>query len=431
MVDVIEKKRDGGALTKEEIEFFVKGYSNGSIPDYQASALCMAIIFRGMNEEETSFLTDAMMHSGDTIDLSCINGVVVDKHSTGGVGDKTSLAVGPLAAACGAKVGKMSGRGLGHTGGTLDKLEAIPGMQIFLSEKQFVEQIEKVGLSIIGQTKEIDPADKKLYALRDVTGTVPSIPLIASSIMSKKLAAGSQAILLDVKFGDGAFMKTLDSARTLANEMVKIGKLMGRDTRAVLTDMDQPLGMAVGNSLEVKEAIDTLNGKGPEDFHEICVSSGAILLQQAHLVETLEEGREKIQKAIDDRSGLRKLAEFVAAQGGDPEYIMHPELFPVAKYVIPIKSDKDGYVRHIDSLSIGLSSMKLGGGREKITDSIDYDAGIVLCKKVGYQVKKDEILCYAHTNKENVDSVIEEIRASFHIQEEEVAMPSIVHGYIH
>ncbi|MCR5079683.1 MAG: pyrimidine-nucleoside phosphorylase [Bacilli bacterium] len=431
MVDIIEKKRDGGTLTKEEIHFFVKGYSDGTIPDYQASALCMAIVFRGMDEIETAELTDAMMHSGDTIDLSSVDGVVIDKHSTGGVGDKTSLALGPLVAACGAKLGKMSGRGLGHTGGTLDKMESIPGMKIFLSEKEFIDQINKIGISIIGQTKEIDPADKKLYALRDVTGTVPAIPLIASSIMSKKLAAGSQAILLDVKFGDGAFMKTLDSARELANEMVKIGKRMGRDTRAVLTDMDQPLGLAVGNSLEVKEAIATLKGEGPEDFNELCLSCGSILLQQAKIVYDLEEGRKMIQKAIDDGSGLRKLAEFVKAQGGDPNYILHPELFPLAKHIVPIYSERSGYIRHIDSLSIGLSSMKLGGGREKISDAIDYDAGILLCKKVGHRVEKGEILCYAHTNKEGVESVFQQIKDSFHIQNEKVEIPPIVHDYLH
>ncbi|MDY6391681.1 MAG: thymidine phosphorylase, partial [Bacilli bacterium] len=315
MVDIIERKRDGHTLSEEEIRFFVQGYVNGGIPDYQASAFAMAVYFRGMDAKETAILTDAMMHSGDTIDLSPIQGIVVDKHSTGGVGDKASLVVGPLVAACGAKVGKMSGRGLGHTGGTLDKMESVPGMDIFRTREQFIKQVNDIGLAIIGQTGKLVPADKKLYALRDVTGTIPSIPLIASSIMSKKLAAGSDAILLDVKFGSGAFMKTLDDARTLAKAMVEIGTHLGRDTRAVITDMEQPLGLAVGNALEVKEAIATLHGKGPKDLVELAKKAGAILLQQAKIVEDLDEGERRIMAALEDGSGFRKLVALFDAQG--------------------------------------------------------------------------------------------------------------------
>ena len=429
MVDIIAKKRDGGTLTREEIQYFITDYVKGDIPDYQASAFCMAVLFRGMDEQEIAYMTDAMMHSGDTIDLSMIDGVVVDKHSTGGVGDKTSLAVGPLVAACGAKFAKMSGRGLGHTGGTLDKLESIPGMRIQLSQEEFVEQVNRVGMAIIGQTGKIVPADKKLYSLRDVTATVESIPLIASSIMSKKLAAGSHAILLDVKFGDGAFMKTIDSATELALEMVKIGNNLGRDTRAVLTDMHQPLGLAVGNALEVKEAILTLQGKGPDDFTELCLSCGAILLEQAGIVDNEEEGRKRIQAAIDDGSGLRKLVEFVAGQGGDSSYITNPEKFPLASSIVPIYAKKSGYIAHIDSLAIGLGSMKLGGGRETMQDEIDYAAGGLLEKKVGFPVNKGDVLCYAHTNKKDVGDALDQISGAFTISEEKVEVPPVVHRY--
>ena len=430
MVDIIAKKRDGAALTKEEIHTFVKGFTDGEIPDYQASALCMAILFKGMNKEEIAILTVEMEHSGGTIDLSGIKGTVVDKHSTGGVGDKTSLAVGPLVAACGAKCAKMSGRGLGHTGGTLDKLEAIPGFRIGLSEKEFIDQVNRIGLCIIGQTAAVDPADKKLYSLRDVTATVESIPLIASSIMSKKLASGSDAILLDVKFGAGAFMKTEERALELAKTMVDIGRLLGRDTRAVLTDMDQPLGLAVGNALEVKEAIDTLNGKGPADFVELCISSGAIMLEQAKIVDNEEDGRKLIKKAIDDRSGLAKLVEMVEAQGGDSSFILHPEKFPLAANIIPIKAKQSGYIARIDPLAIGLASMKLGGGREKMDDIIDYAAGVMLTHKVGDKVSEGEVLAYAHTNKNDVRDALNQIDGAFVISKEEVSIPPVVHNYL-
>lgn len=431
MVDIIERKRNGQKLSAEEIRFFVSGYVSGEVPDYQASAFAMAVYFQGMDAEETAILTDAMMHSGETIDLSAIQGVKVDKHSTGGVGDKTSLALGPLVAACGAKLAKMSGRGLGHTGGTLDKMESVPGMRIQLSQKEFIDQVNDIGLAIIGQTAQVVPADKKLYALRDVTATVESIPLIASSIMSKKLAAGTDVILLDVKFGSGAFMKSLDSARTLARAMVEIGDHLGRDTRAILTDMDQPLGLAVGNALEVKEAIATLNGNGPRDFVELVLSAGSILLEAAKVAPNIEEGRKMLQKAIDDRSGLAKLAAMFHAQGGDESYILHPEKFPVASHIIPIKADKEGFVRRIDSLTIGVSAMKLGAGRERMDDVIDMSAGIMLCKKVGDKVNKGDVLCYCHTNKEGVEEVFHDVLGAFELSQEEVQVPPIVHEYIH
>ncbi|NCA96710.1 MAG: pyrimidine-nucleoside phosphorylase [Bacteroidia bacterium] len=430
MVDVIVKKRDGKVLSKEEISFFVKGYVNGTIPDYQVSALAMAILFRGMNKEEITILTDLMMHSGDIIDLSSIKGVKADKHSTGGVGDKTSLVLGPMVAACGVKIAKMSGRGLGHTGGTLDKMEAIPGMKIAIPEQQFIKQVNEVGLAIVGQTGHLVPADKKLYSLRDVTGTVESIPLIASSVMSKKLASGSDTILLDVKFGSGAFMKDLASARELARTMVDIGDGLGRDTRAILTGMEQPLGLAVGNALEVKEAIATLSGKGPHDLVELCLEAGAIMLEQAKVVTDLAKGRKMLERVIDDGSALRKLREMVQAQGGDANYIDHPERFPLSKNIIEIHSEKDGYVRRIEALEIGESAMRLGAGRETYDDVIDMSAGIVLNKKVGDRVKKGDVLCVVHTNKDDYDVILQDILHSFKLEADKVEPLPIVHDYI-
>ena len=430
-VDIIERKRDGHALSEEELRFIIEGYVKGEIPDYQISALCMAIYFRGMTPEETAILTDLMMHSGDTIDLSAIEGIKVDKHSTGGVGDKTSLVVGPLVAACGGKVAKMSGRGLGHTGGTLDKMESVPGMDVFRTRDEFIEQVNRIGLAIIGQTARIDPADKKLYALRDVTATVESIPLIASSIMSKKLAAGSDAILLDVKFGSGAFMKTLEDAERLARAMVEIGNHLHRDTRAILTDMEQPLGLAVGNALEVKEAVLTLQGKGPRDLVELAKKAGAIMLQQSHIVETLEEGEARILAAIEDGSGLEKLAAMFEAQGGDASYIRDITKFPLASHIVPIVAERSGYVRRIDSLRIGLCSMKLGAGRATMEDTIDMAAGILLQKKVGDQVRAGEVLCYCHTNKDDVDAVFAEVHDAFEYSDEPIGVAPIVHRYIH
>ncbi len=430
MVDLIEKKRDGGVLSEEEIAFFVQGVTDNSIPDYQISAFLMAILFRGMNTEETAILTDKMEHSGQTIDLSSIHGATVDKHSTGGVGDKTSLALGPLVAACGAKLAKMSGKGLGHTGGTLDKLESIPGYQIQRSIEQFIHQVNDIGLSIIGQTAEVDPADKKLYALRDVTGTVESIPLIASSIMSKKLAAGAQTILLDVKYGAGAFMKDLSSARELAKVMVNIGKHLHKDTRAILTGMEEPLGFAVGNALEVKEAIDELKGHGPKDFHELIIRAGGIMLLQAKIVSSEEEGERKIQEAIDNGSGLRKLIEMVEAQGGDASYIENPCKFPISKRIIEVRAEESGYVHHIDSLAIGLTAMRLGAGRATMNDVIDHSAGILLAKKVGDKVEKGELLFTMYTNKDEIGSAVEDALKAYQIHEEKIVAPSIIADYL-
>ncbi len=430
MVDVIENKRDGKELSDEEIRFFIKGYTEGTIPDYQASALTMAIVWRGMNKREIGTLTDAMEHSGETIDLSSIKGIKVDKHSTGGVGDKTSLAFGPLVAACGAKLAKMSGRGLGHTGGTLDKMESVPGTSIAIDEKRFVKQVNDIGIAIIGQTSEIDPADKKLYSLRDVTGTVESIPLIASSIMSKKLASGADTILLDVKFGSGAFMKTIERAKELATTMVEIGDSLHRDTRAIITDMDEPLGLAVGNALEVKEAIATLHGQGPRDFVELVTEAGAIMLEQAHIVKSHEEGVKRIQQAIADGSGFEKQKQLFAAQGGDISYLEHPEKFPLAAFRTPIVAESSGYVKRIDSMAIGVSAMKLGAGRATMSDVIDMSAGIVLAKKVGDYVNKGEVLATAHTNKTGIEDVLKDIHDAFELSKDEVKVHPIVHAYI-
>ena len=432
MYDIISKKRDGKTLTEAEINYFVKGVTNATIPDYQISALLMAIVLKGMTKEETSALTYAMMKSGDVIDLSSIKGIKVDKHSTGGVGDKTSLVLGPLVASFGVKVAKMSGRGLGHTGGTLDKLEAIPGYKIEISEKDFINQVNSIGCAIIGQTGQLVPADKKLYALRDVTATVESIPLIASSIMSKKLASGSDTILLDVKFGSGAFMKTFASAKELAEAMVAIGKSLGRDTRAILTDMDQPLGLAVGNALEVKEAIATLKGEGPRDLTELCIEASIIMLEQAGVMSDKEVARAALIKKIESGEALAKFAEMVKAQGGDETYILNPSLFPLAQNKYEVRAKEAGYVNHIDSLAIGIASMKLGGGRETYDDVIDMAAGILLNKKVGDQVNIGDILCYVHTNKGDDIALplLSDIRAAYELTSTKVATPPIVHDYI-
>ena len=430
MVDIIIKKRDGHALSKEEIHFFIKGYVDGSIPDYQVSALLMAILDHNMNMDEIVTLTDEMLHSGDVMDLSAIKGHKVDKHSTGGVGDKTSLVLGPLVASRGAKLAKMSGRGLGHTGGTLDKMESIPGMRISVSNEHFIRQVNEIGIAIVGQTGLLVPADKKLYALRDVTGTVESLPLIASSIMSKKLASGSDSILLDVKFGKGAFMKTLNDARKLAETMVSIGNNLGRDTRAILTDMDQPLGHAVGNALEVKEAIETLKGHGPKDLVELCLEAGAIMLEQAGVYQDHDEAIEALKESLANGDAFNKLKEMIDWQGGDVSYIEHPEKFPLAKHIVEVKADKDGYVRRIDALMIGESAMRLGAGRAKIEDTIDMSAGIVLNKKIGDKVKKDETLCFVHANIDKFDDILKDIKEAFIIDENEVKTPPIIHEYI-
>lgn len=417
MVDLIIKKRNGHELTDEEIRFWINGYTKGEIPDYQSSAMQMAILFRGMSDREVATLTDCMEHSGEVLDLSNLKGVKVDKHSTGGVGDKTSLVLGPMVAACGATVAKLSGRGLGHTGGTLDKLESIPGLTIAIEGERFEKQVNSIGLAIAGQTAHLVPADKKMYALRDVTGTVESIPLIAASVMSKKLASGCDAILLDVTVGEGAFMKNMEDARKLAKIMVSIGNRLGRDTRAVLSDMSEPLGMAVGNSLEVKEAIAALHGEGPRDLMELCYTAGAIMLVQAKRAKDMEDGRAQLEEAIKSGAAFEKFLLMIEAQGGDTSYILHPEKFEMAKRIIPIYSDKEGYVHSLDALVIGVSSMKLGGGRETLEDTIDMSAGIILNKKVGYRVEKGDLLATAYTNKENIDDVLMDIKKAFVIKE--------------
>ena len=417
MVDLIIKKRNGLELSDEEIRFWITGYTKGEIHYYQSSAMQMAILFRGMSDREVATLTDCMEHSGEVLDLSNLKGVKVDKHSTGGVGDKTSLVLGPMVAACGATVAKLSGRGLGHTGGTLDKLESIPGLTIAIEGERFEKQVNSIGLAIAGQTAHLVPADKKMYALRDVTGTVESIPLIAASVMSKKLASGCDAILLDVTVGEGAFMKNMNDARKLAKIMVSIGNRLGRDTRAVLSDMSEPLGMAVGNSLEVKEAIAALHGEGPRDLMELCYTAGAIMLVQANQAKDMEEGREQLEKAINSGAAFEKFLLMIEAQGGDTSYILHPEKFEMAKRIIPIYADEAGYVHSLDALAIGVSSMKLGGGRETLEDTIDMSAGIILNKKIGYRVEKGDLLATAYTNKENIDDVLKDIKDAFVIKE--------------
>ena len=430
MTDIILKKRDGFELSKEEIAFFIKNYVNNIIPDYQASALAMAIYFQGMNKKEISFLTDSMLHSGEIIDLSSINGVKIDKHSTGGVGDKTSLVLGPLVASCGAKVAKMSGRGLGHTGGTLDKLESIKGVSVNVSKENFIKQVNDIGIAIIGQTGDLVPADKKLYALRDVTATVDSIPLIASSIMSKKLASGADTILLDVKFGSGAFMKDIKSAEELASTMVEIGKHLNRDTKAVLTDMDQPLGMAIGNSLEVIEACETLKGRGPKDLVELCLNLGAIILKQAHIEEDIEKGKVLLQSKIDNLEAFKKLEKLIKYQGGDISYLEDYSKFEKSKYQKEIYSSKEGYVEKISALEIGECAMHLGAGRATKDDVIDMSSGIVLNKKVGDFVKKGELLLTCYTNKENVEEIYKDLENSYIIVQNKVPNHKIIHEII-
>lgn len=413
MEEIIEHKRDGLELSQEEIHFFIKNYVDNKIPDYQASALLMAIYLKGMNDKETALLTEEMRVSGDVWDLSDIPGLKVDKHSTGGVGDKVSLVLGPMVASCGAKLAKMSGRGLGHTGGTLDKLESIPNFDIFETKEEFKKQIQEVGMAIIGQNKDIDPADKKLYALRDVTGTVSSMPLIASSIMSKKLASGADCILLDVKYGSGAFMKTKKDAKKLAEIMINIGRHLGKDVRAEVTDMDQPLGYAVGNNLEIKEVIETLHNRGPKDLTKLCLDSGSIMLVQAKLFHDKKEARKALLKNLKNGKAFEKFVEFVKAQKGDTSYILDPSKFEVAKNIIPIYSNKEGVIKRIDALTIGKSSMKLGGGRERIEDTIDMSAGIILNKKIGDFVKNNELLATLYTNKEDFEEITLDVLNAF------------------
>jgi pyrimidine-nucleoside phosphorylase/thymidine phosphorylase len=403
MVDIIHKKKNGQALTREEIEYVVNGYTAGDIPDYQVSALLMAICFQGMNEQETADLTQAMTNSGDKVDLSAIEGVKVDKHSTGGVGDKISVIVAPLVAAVGVPVAKMSGRGLGHTGGTVDKLESIPGFQIELTKEQFIEHVNKIKIALVGQSGNLAPADKKLYALRDVTGTVESIPLIASSIMSKKVASGADSIVLDVKVGKGAFMKTLDQARALAQAMVNIGSNLGRKTVAVITDMNQPLGYEVGNANEIKEAIEVLKGKEVKDLSTIALTIASHMTVLGGIYSSYDEAYSALLSTIQSGRAIDKLKEFIEAQGGDPAVVDHPERLPQAQYAYEVKAEASGYVTGIDAEKVGIAAMLLGAGRRTKEDTIDYSAGVTLCKKIGDRVTAGDTLCVMHTNKDNAE----------------------------
>lgn len=410
--DLIEKKRDGHVLSNEEIDYVIKGYTDGSIPDYQMSALLMAIYFRGMNEEETLHLTMAMRDSGDVLDLSEIKGVKVDKHSTGGVGDKTTLVVGPMVAACGVPVAKMSGRGLGHTGGTIDKLESFPGYRVSIPEDVFISNVNEIKIAVAGQTANLAPADKKIYALRDVTATVDNISLIASSIMSKKLASGADAIVLDVKTGSGAFMKEEKDAILLAQEMVNIGNGAGKNTIAIITDMDQPLGHAVGNALEVREAIDTLRREGPDDLLELSYVLGSYMLKAAGVADDLEEAREKLENSVKNGNALKKLAELVKAQGGDETYVYNPDKLVKSSIIMDVNSEVSGYVEKIETEDIGRVSLVLGGGRENKDSVIDLSVGVVLHKKVGDKVEKGDAIATLYANDLDKLSVAKDILVS-------------------
>lgn len=431
VVDLIEKKRNGLELTKSEIDFIITEYTNGNLPDYQMSALAMAIYFQDMTQEERVHLTTAMVNSGDQIDLSKIEGIKVDKHSTGGVGDTTTLVLGPLVAAVGVPVAKMSGRGLGHTGGTIDKLEAVPGFHVEITNDEFIRLVNTNKLAVIGQSGDLTPADKSLYALRDVTATVDSIPLIASSIMSKKIAAGADAICLDVKTGNGAFMKDLKDAEALAQAMVEIGKGVGRNTKAIISDMSQPLGFAVGNALEVKEAIDTLKGEGPEDLTELCLTLGSHMVMLAKKASSLEEARALLIEVIDNGQALATFKTFLEAQGGDASVVDDPSQLPDASYKISVPAKADGYVSEIVAEQIGVAAMKLGAGRATKESVIDLAVGVVLHKKVGDAVKKGDTLVTIHSNSENVDEVMNVIYDSYTIVSEQVDAPTLIYKEIH
>ncbi|MCC2929947.1 MULTISPECIES: pyrimidine-nucleoside phosphorylase [Bacillus] len=429
MVDIIIKKQNGKELTTEEIQFFVNGYTDGSIPDYQASALAMAIYFQDMSDRERADLTMAMVNSGETIDLSAIEGIKVDKHSTGGVGDTTTLVLAPLVAALDVPVAKMSGRGLGHTGGTIDKLEAIDGFHVELSKDEFIKLVNRDKVAVIGQSGNLTPADKKLYALRDVTGTVNSIPLIASSIMSKKIAAGADAIVLDVKTGAGAFMKTEEDAAELAKAMVRIGNKVGRQTMAVISDMSQPLGFAIGNALEVKEAIDTLKGEGPEDLHELVLTLGSQMVVLAKKAGTLDEARAKLEEVMKNGKALEKFKDFLKNQGGDSSIVDDPSKLPQAAYHIDVPAKEAGVVSEIVADEIGVAAMLLGAGRATKEDEIDLAVGIMLRKKVGDKVEKGEPLVTLYANRENVDEVIAKVYDNIRIAAEAKA-PKLIHTLI-
>lgn len=429
MVDLIDKKRDGESLSAEEIKWMIAEYTNGNIPDYQMSSMAMAIYFQDMNNDERAELTMAMVHSGDEIDLSAIEGTKVDKHSTGGVGDTTTLVLAPLVAAVGVPVAKMSGRGLGHTGGTIDKLESVDGFHVEISEDDFIRLVNEDKLAVIGQSGNLTPADKKLYALRDVTGTVNSIPLIASSIMNKKIAAGADAIVLDVKTGNGAFMKTLADAEALAHAMVKIGNNVGRQTMAIISDMSQPLGYAIGNALELKEAMDTLRGEGPEDLTELVMTLGSQMVVLGGKAESLDEARNLLQEAIDSGAALDKFRTFLSNQGGNPEVVDHPELLPQAQYQVELPAKESGVVTEIVANEMGIASMMLGAGRQTKEDDIDLSVGLVLHKKVGDKIEEGESLMTIYSNTEDIEDVKAKIYDNITISASGEA-PTLIHTVI-
>ena len=431
--ELIEKKRDGFTHTKEEIEFIIRGVTDGSMPDYQLTAWMMAVCFRGMTDEETAYLTDAMMHSGDVVDLSDLEGIKVDKHSTGGVGDTTTLIVAPLVAACGGTVAKVSGRGLAHSGGTLDKLESVPGVSVEKSLDEFKHIVRKTGLCVIGQSGNLDPADKRMYALRDVSGTVPSIPLIASSIMSKKLASGAEAIVLDVKTGGGAFMRTVDEARKLASLMVKIGRHLGRNTVAVITDMDRPLGMAVGNGLEMREAIEGLTGKIPynDPLMQVSFVLAGRLLMLSNIASTPGEAEIMLKKAVEDGSGFTRLRSMLEEMGGDVRYVDDPNLLVRTKRIVPIYKDCTGYIKKLDAKSIGLAALLLGAGREKAGDTVDPAVGILMKKRCGDRIEKDEPIAYMYVNDEtNLDEAVSKLVNAVCVADEKPEDEALVYDII-
>ncbi|MFC0470468.1 pyrimidine-nucleoside phosphorylase [Halalkalibacter kiskunsagensis] len=430
MVDLIEKKRDGEELTNEEIQFMIEGYTNGDIPEYQISAFAMAVFFKGMTQPESAYLTMAMVESGDQIDLSAIDGIKVDKHSTGGVGDTTTLVLAPLVAAVGVPVAKMSGRGLGHTGGTIDKLEAIAGFNVEIDNEEFNKLVNSNKVAVVGQSGNLTPADKKLYGLRDVTATVESIPLIASSIMSKKIASGADAIVLDVKTGSGAFMKDLEGAKALAKAMVEIGNEVGRQTIAVISDMSQPLGCAIGNSLEVREAIDTLKGKGPNDLLELCLVLGSQMVYLAEKAETKVEARKMLEEVITNGQALETFKTFISAQGGDPSIVDTPDKLPSASYTFEVNAKETGFVSEIVSDKVGTAAMILGAGRATKDSKIDLAVGLVLNKKIGERVEKGESLVTIHSNREDVHDVIERIYHSYKVSQDPVDSISLIYDEI-
>ncbi len=433
IVDIITTKRDGGELSRAEIEFFIKNYVNSTVPDYQAAAFCMAVFFRGMTPQETTHLTEAMAFTGDTLDLHDVAPFIVDKHSSGGVGDKTTLVIGPMVASLGVPVGKMSGRGLSFSGGTLDKLEAIPGFNVHLTIDQFKRQLRDVGVVVVGQTHELAPADGKLYALRDVTGTVNSLPLIASSIMSKKIAAGADAIVLDVKVGHGAFMETLPEAVELAELMAEIGRGLGRKMTALLGDMSQPLGLAAGNALEVVEAIETLHGRGPADFRQHCVDVAAEMLLIAGAVASPEEGRARSSDTLNNGVAWAKFREWIAAQGGDLRFVDDPTLLPKAPLIAPLPAPRSGYVTRADVREIGFTVVDLGGGRARKEDPVDPAVGVVLTEqgKLGGRVETGEPLLWVHARtKETLDAALARLAGAYSFSDEPIAAPPVVHRVI-